>query len=157
MTRKFIATVAAAAICITAVGNAPARADEDVLRALAAIAGVAIVAKVINDRNDRKRNEAATRNTYKPVQRHAAPVYRLEPRSLPRRVERRLLPGDCLRSIPTRDRTYRIFGKRCLEKNYGYTKELPRTCKVKFTGPSGKRRGWDARCLRREGYQLARR
>ena len=67
MTRKFIATVAAAAICITAVGNAPARADEDVLRALAAIAGVAIVAKVINDRKDRKRDEAATRNAYKPV------------------------------------------------------------------------------------------
>ncbi|WP_298841329.1 hypothetical protein [uncultured Roseobacter sp.] len=157
MYRKFIATVAAAAVCITAVGAAPAKADEDVLRALAAIAGVAIVAKVISDRNDRKRNKAVTRNTYKPVQRSLDPVYRLEPRPLPRRAQRRLLPGDCLRSIPTRDRTYRVFGKRCLEKHYSYTNELPHSCKVKFKGPNGKRRGWDARCLRREGYQLARR
>ncbi|WP_300032746.1 hypothetical protein [uncultured Roseobacter sp.] len=157
MHRKFIATVTAAAICITAAGVAPARANEDVLRALAAIAGVAIVAKVINDRNDRKREQTVTRNTYQPVQRNLEPVYRLEPRPLPRRVQRRLLPGDCLRSIPTRDRTYRIFGKKCMERNYSYTDELPRTCKVKFKGPNRKRKGWDARCLRQEGYQLARR
>lgn len=159
MHRKFIATIVAAAVTVTAIGSAPARADEDVLRALAAIAGIAIVGKVIHDRNERKRAQhSVTRNTHKaPVYQHTGRVYDLKPRPLPKRANRRLLPGDCLRSAETRQGRVRYFGKRCLERNYRYVNRLPQYCAVRFRGEDRSRRGYDARCLRREGYQLARR
>lgn len=166
MTRKFIAAIVGAALTITAIGSAPARADEDLARALAAIVGIAIVGKVISDKldDDDKKKSTVTRNR-NTTHHSTRPYYnrsdnwirRVEPRPLPRRVERRLLPGECLRSFNTRDGRYRIFGKQCLKRNYGYVKSLPRACEVKFRTGNKNRRGYGARCLRREGYQLARR
>lgn len=158
MHRKFIATIVAAALAVTAIGSAPARADEDVLRALAAIAGIAIVGKVIHDRNERKRTQnTVTRNTYKAPAHNNRKVYDLAPRPLPKRANRRLLPGDCLRSVQTRQGRVRYFGKRCLERSYKHVNRLPQYCAVRFRGEDRNRRGYEARCLRREGYQLARR
>lgn len=160
MHRKFIATIAAAAVAVTAVGNAPARADEDVLRALAAIAGIAIVGKVIHDRNERKREKShVARNVHKaPVYHNHKKVYDLAPRPLPQRAKnRRLLPGDCLRTAETRQGRVRYFGKRCLERNFNYVNRLPQACAIRLRGDDRNRRGYEARCLRREGYQLARR
>ncbi|WP_227269904.1 hypothetical protein [Roseobacter weihaiensis] len=165
MTRRFIAIVVGAAVAVTAIGNAPARADDDVARALAAIVGLAVVGKVISDRlEDDNYGDVITRR-YDNRDIYAAPslrrpdsmIRRVDPRPLPRRVAKRLLPGHCLRSFDTRDGRYRIFGKRCLERNYDYTRSLPRACKVSFRANQKKRHGYDARCLRHEGYQLARR
>lgn len=162
MHRKFIATIVAAALAVTALGSAPARADDDLLRGLAAIAGIAIVGKVIHDRNKRKSAQhSVTRNTYKaPVyhnKHNRKQVYDLQPRPLPQRANRRLLPGDCLRSADTRQGRVRYFGKRCLERSYKHVNRLPEYCAVRFRGEDRNRRGYEARCLRREGYQLARR
>lgn len=165
MTRKFIAAIVGAALTITAIGSAPARADEDLARALAAIVGIAIVGKVISDnRSDDKKKSTVTRNR-NTTHHSTRPYYnrsdnwirRVEPRPLPRRVERRLLPGDCLRSFNTRDGRYRIFGKRCLQRNYQHVRSLPRSCEVSFRTGNQKRHGYGARCLHRKGYQLARR
>lgn len=164
MTRRFIGIVIGAAVAVTAIGNAPARADDDVARALAAIVGLAIVGSVINNRLDDNNNRAVTRRYEgrdifgRPgTRRPDSVIHRVNPRPLPRRVAKRLLPGQCLRSFDTRDGRYRIFGKRCLERNFDYARSLPRACKVSFRANQKKRRGYDARCLRREGYQLARR
>lgn len=158
MHRKFIATIIAAAVAVTAIGSAPARADEDVLRALAAIAGIAIVGKVIHDRNERKQQtHSVTRNIYKaPLYPNQGRVYDLKPRPLPKRVNRRLLPGDCLRSVQTRQGRVRYFGQRCLQRSYKFANRLPQSCAVRFRGVDHNRRGYDARCLSRAGYQLAR-
>ncbi|WP_298915726.1 hypothetical protein [uncultured Roseobacter sp.] len=159
MHRKFIATIVAAALAVTAIGSAPARADNDLLKALAAIAGVAIVGKVIHDRNKRnKERDTVTRNTYQaPIYESSPRVYDLEPRPLPNRAKRRLLPGDCLRSAQTRQGRVRYFGNRCLERNYKHVNKLPRDCFIRLRGDDQSRRGYDARCLRDRGYQLARR
>ena len=168
MHSKFLAVVVSAAIAVTTLGTTPARADEDLFRALAAIAGVAIVGKVISDRNKRKkeeeraRNEAVTRSytpeyVYRPQPRGVPPQHRIEPRPLPRQASRYLLPGECLRNVQARDGRYRFFGRKCLEKNYGSVRNLPDQCRVRFDGPERKRAGYDARCLRSNGYQLARR
>ena len=168
MTRRFIATIVGAALAITAFGNAPARADEDLARALAAIVGIAIVGKVISDKldDDKDDNRVVTRQRYDDrynynrhgnLNRQGNAIRRVEPRPLPRRANRRLLPGDCLRSFDTRDGRYRVFNRQCLQKNYGFTNDLPRSCKVKFKAHKKTRHGYDARCLRRQGYQLARR
>lgn len=164
MTRKFIAAVVGAALAVTAIGSAPARADEDLARALAAIVGIAIVGKVISDKlDDDKKQPTVTRQAttddfrYIDRNRTGDVISRWEPRPLPRRVERRLLPGECLRSFQTRYGRERIFGKKCLKKNYDFHQSLPRVCEVAFRANNKKRRGYDARCLRQEGYQLARR
>ena len=162
MSRKFITTVIAAAIAVTAFGNAPARANEDLARALAALVGVAIVGKVISDRLDKDDDKVSRSydNRYRyvqPVVPRSEQVRRFEQRPLPRRVQRSLLPGDCLRSFETGNGRQRVFDKKCLRKNYNYVRSLPRSCEVSFRAKKKKRRGYDARCLRREGYQLARR
>jgi hypothetical protein len=67
------------------------------------------------------------------------------------------LPGDCLQSFETRDGRYRIFERSCLKQRYAFERSLPRACEVKFKGWKKMQHGYDARCLRRAGYQLARR
>ncbi|MGZ2255841.1 hypothetical protein [Roseobacter sp. A03A-229] len=162
MHRKFIVTIVAAALAVTAIGTAPARADDDALRALAAIAGLAIVGKVIHDRNKRKAEQhSVSRNSapiyeYNPNRYRSNRVIDIKPRPLPHRANRRLLPGDCLRSVQTWDGRVRYFGKRCLERNYRYVDRLPQQCAVRFRGEDRSRRGYEARCLNRAGYKLAR-
>lgn len=183
MGRKFIAAVVAAALTVTAVGTAPARADSDLLKTLAIVAGAAVVGKVIYDQTQRNRqNQIVSRNVAPPPvyyqaperQTHRAPmpqsVYRpvarpqvvwaepidIDPRPLPKRADRKLLPGDCLQSVETRDGRVRFFAQDCLERNYSYVNRLPQDCAVRFRSYNGPREGYDARCLRDEGYQLAR-
>ncbi|MGJ8626952.1 MAG: hypothetical protein ACSHXB_08335 [Sulfitobacter sp.] len=158
MYRRFIATIAAASIAITALGAAPARADDkDVARALAAILGIAVVGKIIHDKK-KDRERAATRN-------HPAPVYQaprvrprhVEPRPLPRHVRnKKLLPSQCFRSYDTRRGTVRMFGNRCLQNNFRHANRLPQHCKMRVRTHNGKRTGYQARCLRDAGYRLAR-
>ncbi|WP_300056989.1 hypothetical protein [uncultured Roseobacter sp.] len=158
MHRKFIATVIAAALTVTAIGSAPARADNDALRALAAIAGIAIVGKVIHDRNKRKaEKQTVTRNSSTLYGHGGDRVIRVKPRPLPHRANRRLLPGDCLRSVDTWDGRVRYFSERCLERSYRHVNRLPQKCAVRFRGDDWNRRGYEARCLSRAGYKLARR
>ncbi|GFE49211.1 hypothetical protein So717_09640 [Roseobacter cerasinus] len=154
MHRKFIATIIAAALAVTAIGSAPARADDDALKALAAIAGIAIIGKVIHDRNKRKSEQHTV--TRKSSSHSNGRVYDLKPRPLPQRANRRLLPGNCLRSVDTWDGRVRYFGKRCLERNYRHVDRLPQRCAVRFRGEDRSRRGYEARCLNRAGYKLAR-
>lgn len=163
MSRKFIAAIVGAAITVTAIGATPAKANDDLARTLAALVGLAIVGKVVSDRLDDDDNDRVVyrdrfddRYTYSPTLNDNV-IRRVDPRPLPRTVKRRLLPGDCLRSWNTRDGRARVFGKRCLQRNYAFTESLPRACEVKLRVNKKKRLGYDARCLRREGYQLARR
>jgi hypothetical protein len=173
--------VVAVAVAITIVGQRPARADEDLFRALAVVAGVAVVGKVLSDRAARderredkrkakkkkakavatRRYDAAPYDSWRPVARpdwrYGQEYQRVEPRPLPRNVKRKLLPGDCLRSYKTWDGRQRVFSDRCLRENFAYARNLPRDCKVSFRVRGDLRRGYDARCLRDEGYQLARR
>lgn len=178
---KFIAAVVAAALTVTTFGAAPARADNDLLKSLAIVAGAAAVGKLIYDRNQRAQyNDQPSRNSTQPQGFYRAPeqqTYRgpkshngyhpsvrpnsgyynsVKPRHLPKRVDRKLLPGDCLQSIDTRNGRVRFFSQRCLEQNYQYVNRLPRECAVRFRTYNGPRAGYDARCLRDEGYQLAR-
>lgn len=166
MPHKFIATLLVAALCVTAIGTAPARADQDALRALAVIAGAVVVGKVIHDQNKRRINDrAVTKDSfqqqgfrregerYKP--RHVQRGFGVQPQR--KRVNRHLLPGDCLRSVETRSGLLRYFSQRCLERNYQHANRLPRGCAVRLRSYDGTRAGYDARCLRNQGYELARR
>lgn len=164
MYRKFIATIAAASIAITALGTTPARADDDDLaRALAAILGVAVIGSIINDRND---DHVVTRtHRHQPRVHNPRRVHRpyVQPRPLPRRVERHraapgryLLPGQCFRTFETRRGSYRGFGQRCLRNNFRHAHTLPNRCLLSLRTRNGHRNAYEARCLRNAGYRLAR-
>jgi len=165
MTRRFIATVVSAAIAVAVIGNAPARADEALARTLAAIVGIAVVGAVIqNQLEDDKKEKRAKRVSknrsgviYSNARHKDNVIKRAPPRRQTHRVNRFLLPGDCLRSFSSPNGRYRVFGRTCLERNFGFTRQLPKACKVKFRANNKNRVGYGARCLGRAGYQLARR
>lgn len=142
--RQFIGTIAAAAIALTGFTAAPARAgDDEVGAALAALLGLAIVGAVIHEKKkDRKRHSVHT------------PVH---PQPIPHRVNRKLLPQQCLRSFNTDRGHRRMFGQRCLNNHYRHVNSLPHTCHREVYTDRGWRRGYAARCLNRHGYQMARR
>ena len=156
MHRKFIATVVATSILFTGFAAAPARANqEDVGRALATLIGIAIVGAVIHDSNkDKKSKVRVNKQPEKKMQKKKKHVLA---RPLPRRVAQHLLPSKCLRSFETRRGTARIFGQRCLERNYEFTHRLPQHCERRVRTDRGSRFGFGARCLRKQGYKLARR
>ncbi|WP_299285270.1 hypothetical protein [uncultured Tateyamaria sp.] len=158
--RPFIATIAALAIVITGFSAAPARAQDDqVAAAIAALLGLAVVGAIIkdrkDDREDRHRKETKRKKVHKApqhIQRH-----KHNPRPIPNRVSRKLLPQHCLRSFDTHRGQARVFGQRCLENNYRHVHSLPAQCHREFRTNRGWRQGYAARCLNRHGYQLARR
>jgi hypothetical protein len=185
MFARLVAPILAATLFITSAGPTPARADDDLVKALAVIAGAAIVGKIILDRNARaagpqtgaqpgaqivsRRYDAplprdrAPRISLRPVERpvvrvaaRSAEQVPLAPQPLPGQVRRKLLPGDCLRSFDTLDGRKSIFGKECLAENYAFSDSLPRDCEVSFRALDRRREGYEAQCLSREGYLLAR-
>ncbi|WP_299683921.1 hypothetical protein [uncultured Tateyamaria sp.] len=143
--KHVIATIAAVAIAVTGFSAAPARAgDDEAAAAIAALLGLAVIGAVIADkRKDKKERREVSRPR--------------DPRPLPPRVSRKLLPQECLRSFHTDHGKRRIFGQRCLRHNYGFVNSLPRQCHREFYTDRGWRQGYSARCLNRHGYQLARR
>lgn len=165
MYRKFIATVSAAAIALTALGAVPAAAgDRDNARALAAILGIAAVGAIIHQKNKKDKKQTYSHRpapVYQPPQRHApsyAPPrhHQPKPRPMPQRVDRKLLPQQCFRTYDTNRGRVAMFANRCLQKNYQFSNRLPQQCNYVFRTPQGEQRGYDARCLRDQGYRLAR-
>ena len=155
MHRKFITFVTITALAITALGNTPAFAgDRDGARALAAILGVAAIGAILHEKNKKKKRKQV--HHYQPKPSVTPPRYQpTPPRPLPSRVNRKLLPQECFRSYDTHRGKVRMFGNRCLQRNFGFADRLPRHCLYVFDTPKGDRRGYEARCLRNQGYRLA--
>ena len=156
--KTFIATVAAAAIAITGIGAAPARAGNDeVGAALAALLGLAIVGAVIKEKRDDRKARSQVHVPQPRVQ-PGHPPRHVEPRPLPRRVNRKLLPQRCLFNLPNDNGRYiQVFGQRCLNRHYSQVAQLPQQCGRRVWTSRGAGFGYGARCLNKQGYQLARR
>lgn len=175
MARKFIASILTAAVIITGFNAAPARATDlrDLAGAAAGIAAVAIIANQLNKSRDRNDESFSSRNSlgqiFAPPQR--APQYGyggqqyghggnqfIQPRPLPDRVARKALPAACLQTVEDRrGRAVSILGQRCLENNFRGARNLPQACEVDVQSNRGWRTAYDATCLGRAGYTIARR
>lgn len=161
--KRFISAIAALSIGLTSLVAAPARAGQyDTERALAALLGLAVIGAIVaEDRKDRRRDDnVSRRNTrvhdgLRDGQLRRQPS--LEPRPLPSRVNRKLLPQRCLRSFDTDRGQARVFGARCLDRHYSYSNNLPQRCERRVRTDRGVRYGYGARCLSKFGYQMARR
>ncbi len=157
MIRQAITTCIAAAIALVGVTTAPAHADQDdVAKAFAALLGIAIIGKIIHDRKDRDDDVVTRRRPDDRVLRPHRRVDPIHPRPLPRRVDRKLLPQECFRSFDTYQGPAYMFGRDCLQKHYAFANRLPRECRQRIKTYRGNRIGYEARCLRDNGYQLAR-
>jgi len=181
MPSRLVTTLTAATLAITTFTAVPAVADEQrdqrAARAIATVLGIAIVGSILNDRR-KDRDDRHSQPARQPartdahghngiththdrggrIHNHGAqsPRIKVQPRPLPRRVSRNLLPPRCLRSFSTREGKVRMFPRRCLERNYSHVNRLPRECFQRIRTRDGKRAGFGARCLRRNGFRLAR-
>jgi hypothetical protein len=179
MSRKFIATIVALSLTVSGITATQAQAGDKRTRNLIvgattlAIIGAAIASQDRKDRgahvgtqNPRPRGHG---HGYGQNPRHNpkygyddrdrrnpfanGPRHDVQPRPLPPRAHVGQLPRHCLRTLPTRDGgTIRMFGARCLKKNYGFADSLPRECRQKIWTRNGTFRGYSPRCLRQYRY-----
>lgn len=152
--RKFIGAILAASIAITGLSAVPARANDDVGKALAALAGIAIVGAVIHDKKQDKKRARSHAQPH--VQPHVQRRTHVQPRPLPRKARRNLLPQRCLQSHRTHRGKVQVFGQRCLDRHYDHARSLPHRCELQFRTEHGTRVGYGAKCLRQAGFKLAR-
>lgn len=147
MSRKFIGLVTAFSIAVTGIGVAPAHAasDEDVAGFLAGLIVLGTIAAALNSKD--KKREVVT---------EPPRAYREKPRK--HRRHARQLPSECLRVAWVDNTKVRYFGRKCLKRNYGNVQNLPRFCRTRIERSNGRvAKGFNARCLRQEGYRVARR
>ncbi len=142
--KSLIASILAATIAVTSTAT-PAMAndrEDEIAKLLFGLAAVAIIGKAINDRNDNRRAQVTVTPT--------------RPRDVSIPQNRRVLPSQCFRRIDTWDGPVRMFGRRCLERNYAFADRLPQRCAFSVQGPRHVRYGYRPRCLRNAGFTMAR-
>jgi len=123
---------------VTASSQTASAADgDDIAKLLGAIALFAILNEAQNDRSEKRK---ATVTDRKPKQ---------------KAKRSKVLPRKCLRVLNTKHGQRRIFGKGCLRNNYRHVDRLPQFCATKWRRDGKRLNGYDARCLRNEGYTRA--
>ena len=155
MSRKFIATILAASLAVTSISATPAAAGDDNLKKFLLGAGTLLIIGsalengkaqvVIKDKDDKYAHGYGHGYGYKKYKKKK------------RRISK-VLPRYCLRRIETRRGDVRMFGKRCLQRNYRYADWLPQDCKIRVKtwrhGHRVTRVGYKPRCLRHYGYRV---
>ncbi|WP_135507412.1 hypothetical protein [Roseovarius aestuariivivens] len=175
--RTFISIILAAALAVTGMSAAPARADnKDVAKWIAGAVALGVIgAAIAEDRKrDRRRNEAVARQrTQWPYyNQYGTPTRRYDDDRRHhghhknkgrhghdrhdgyRRDARLFLPDACRVQIPTRNGTVRGYGRRCLINSYPHFNALPHQCARRVHGDRG-RVVYGGRCLRQNGYRTA--
>ena len=162
MHRKFIALVLSAAIAVTSLSAAPARAD-DTEKWIAGAAALAIIGIAIHEENKKKRKRHAQQQYYynnhgqSYTHGHAGPTVYQQPK--PQVYHNpKLLPGKCKRIGVLQGHQVRGLGRGCLKRHNINVQALPQQCKYKLYDPKTNERRviFGGRCLRDQGYRLAR-
>ncbi|WP_224825057.1 hypothetical protein [Cognatishimia sp. MH4019] len=149
MTKGLIASVLAAALALTSLPTAPARADDELAKILAAGTVLFIIGKAIeNENKSKKRTKQVHHHHYKPKAKKKKHVHQRPHQSA-------RLPGYCLTRVRTWEGPRKILSGRCLRRNYDYVDSLPRKCRRQVETYEGVRRGWGPGCLRKQGYVIA--
>ncbi|MEJ8561922.1 hypothetical protein QTO30_12335 [Yoonia sp. GPGPB17] len=142
------------ALSLTLATTTPLQAQgldrDDVGKLIFGLAAIAVIGAAIDNNRDRDRNRR--------TQVHQTPQRNNSWSDLNRdhqnaQNRRRALPHACLRSVETRFGQQRLFGKRCLERNYRHVNRLPDRCAVRIYTTDGPRRGFDPVCLREQGFR----
>ncbi|MEM7718152.1 MAG: hypothetical protein AAF222_03045 [Pseudomonadota bacterium] len=138
---------------------------EDIAKALAGLAVIGLIATAAKDR----RSKNSSSRTFTTVD----PFSTIEGSRAPRAVEGRIirpnqrvqrargfrqaaLPDRCIRLLSTNRGDRSIYSARCLQRHYVYYNQLPRDCRFQVHGNSRPHIVFGTRCLRRDGWQVAR-
>lgn len=148
--KSLIAGVAALSLATATPVAAQGLDREDMGKLLIGLAAVAVIGAAIEENRDR--NES-TRVHDNHNQYNWGRINRGNDWSNLNRSNRRVLPRECFRRVETRFGTQRMFGQRCLERNYRHVNSLPGRCAVRVYTDNGPRRGFDPLCLREQGYR----
>lgn len=166
MHRKFIALVLSASLALTGLTAQPVKAD-DTAEWIAGAAALAIIGLAIADANKKPQpaynygygqghSYGHTPYNYGTTHGHAGPL--VSPAPTPQYHDPKVLPRQCGTKVNMQGQVIRGLGKRCLKRNGVNIQALPAYCEVKVRDPhSGKRKIiYGGRCLRQNGYSLAR-
>lgn len=154
MSRKFIATVLAASLAVTALSAQASRADNaDFGQVLGNVAKLYTLNRVINSaqedgffdvRNDYADNRGLPRVIQEDRNRKD---YR------DNRGQQRAMPRSCVLQIRGGRSEY-VVSKGCLQRNGWNTDRLPSRCETRVRDDGDKRKVYYAGCLEREGFQI---
>lgn len=152
MLKSLIAGITALSLATATPATAQGLDREDVGKLLIGLAAVAVIGAAIEEnRSNTQTSPAHHSNNWNGINRNNN-WSGINPNG-GNHVRRSVLPHDCLRRVETRFGTQRMFGKRCLERNYRHVSNLPRRCEVRVFTSNGPRDGFDPQCLRQQGYR----
>ncbi len=156
MLKTMIAGLAAASLVLVTPAQA-ARIDGDEIGKL--VFGIAVVAAVNSILDNRRADQAEATEVHHNRWQDPTPRRNNANRwsDLNQRTNSRVIPHECMRRVETRFGIQRMFGRRCLERNYTFVNSLPDRCAVRVYTDHGPRRGFDPLCLREQGYRSDRR
>lgn len=157
MTRKFLAILLSAALAVTTVGAAPARANhkDDLARALIGATALVIIGSAIHQSHKKKHYGQPTKKThYYGNKGHGGQHYGGHKKKHVAKV----VPGKCFRKFHTNHGWKRWISNYCLKNNMTYRaySKLPQHCKKVIWTHKGKRSVFSPRCLRHKGWTIAR-
>ncbi|MGR3455467.1 hypothetical protein [Pseudooceanicola sp.] len=167
MGRKFIATILAAALAVTAI-SAPAQArnNDDLVKFLAGATALVIIGKAIHDSKERKeRNETHYRpqprhdDRHSPRQGHGDRWDRHDRDRHDRdrwdRHDRRIsMPAECRVNVRTPRGTIAGYGYRCVQQNPRLARAIPGECVTATRAHQGPRFIYSSHCLARAGIRV---
>lgn len=156
MTKKFMATVLAASIAMSAISAVPAMAKpSNGVRVLQGLAALYIISRVVKDNKTHRQPEATSRGR----NRHTTqtPSRSRNHWDKPARPQRHSLnlPNRCLKTFYTRQGETRAYGAHCVNKQAPRL-SLPQQCKRRISTDRGRRNVYGPNCLRQHGYHVAR-
>ncbi|TCP39823.1 hypothetical protein [Rhodovulum marinum] len=138
LTRTLIAPILAAAIALTPMTATPARADDDIAKALlGALVLYGIAESIDTDKRDNDRRADRGRDDRQGWQGAA---------------RSRAIPAQCVRTVETREGPRRVAVERCLRREGVH--RLPDRCEMPLRGRNGGRDAYSLRCLERAGFRV---
>ena len=155
MMKSLIAGVTALSLATATPATAQGLDREDVGKLLIGLAAVAVIGAAIEGNKDRNEStQVHDRHNWNGINRNNDwSSLTNNNHNAGNNRNRRVLPRDCVRRVETRFGTQRMFGQRCLERNYRHVNSLPGRCAVRVYTDNGPRRGFDPQCLREQGYR----
>ncbi|MEL6840058.1 MAG: hypothetical protein AAFP85_12255 [Pseudomonadota bacterium] len=147
MMKSLITATVALSLAVATPASAQGIDREDLGKLIIGLAAVAVIGAAIEENRDRDSSTKAHDSH------DWSGINRNNDWSSLNRSNRRVLPRECFRRVETRFGTQRMFGQRCLQRNYRHYHSLPGRCAVRVYTDNGPRRGFDPLCLREQGYR----
>lgn len=161
LTRGLIAPLLVGALTLTSITAPPAFAgprnqnnNDEINGLIAALLGLAVVGAVISNKN----NDHDSGRPTKP-RRPKRGGQGWDDRGMHPKFQ---LPRDCLRRFNTQYGKEKYWGKRCLKRNYEFSRSLPRSCRDTIVARNNRgvyvvRKVYEPRCMKQAGYRKSRR